>query len=41
MGSGELGTVERVDTALCVPLPMPRDIGCRADLAGGATMDIG
>ena len=41
VGSGELGTVERVDTALCVPLPLPRDIRYRPDLAGGATMDIG
>ena len=41
VGSGELGTIERVDTALCVPLPVPGDIRFRADLAGGATMDIG
>jgi predicted dehydrogenase len=39
--SGEIGTLERVDTAMCIPLPMPRDIRYRADLAGGATMDIG
>ena len=41
LGSGELGTLQRVDTAMCVPLPLPRDIRYRADLAGGATMDIG
>jgi predicted dehydrogenase len=41
VGSGELGTLERVDTAMCVLLPMPRDIRYRSDLAGGAIMDIG
>jgi predicted dehydrogenase len=41
LASGELGILERVDTAMCIPLPMPRDIRYRADLAGGATMDIG
>jgi predicted dehydrogenase len=41
VASGELGTLGRVDTAMCIPLPMPRDIRYRADLAGGAAMDIG
>ena len=41
VASGELGAVERVETALCFPLPKPRDIRYRADLAGGATMDVG
>jgi predicted dehydrogenase len=41
VGSGEIGVLDRVDTAMCIPLPMPRDIRYRVDLAGGATMDIG
>lgn len=39
--SGELGTIERVDTALCFPLPKFSDIRYQYDLAGGATMDVG
>lgn len=39
--SGELGELQRVETFMCVPLPMPRDIRYRYDLAGGATMDVG
>jgi predicted dehydrogenase len=39
--SGELGTVRRVDTALCFPLPRFSDIRYQLDLAGGATMDAG
>jgi len=39
--SGELGTIRRIDTAMCVPLPRPGDIRYRLDLAGGATMDVG
>jgi predicted dehydrogenase len=41
VAGGELGAVERVETSLCIPLPLPRDIRYRAELAGGATMDIG
>jgi predicted dehydrogenase len=39
--SGELGTVRRVETALCFPLPKFSDIRYQYDLAGGATMDVG
>ena len=27
--------------SMCIPLPMPKDIRYRLDLAGGATMDTG
>jgi predicted dehydrogenase len=39
--SGELGTIKRVETALCFPLPKFSDIRYQYDLAGGATMDVG
>jgi predicted dehydrogenase len=39
--SGELGTVRRVDTAFCFPLPRFSDIRYQLELAGGATMDAG
>jgi predicted dehydrogenase len=39
--SGEIGTIERIDTALCFPLPKFSDIRYQYDLAGGATMDVG
>ncbi len=39
--SGELGTVQRIETALCFPLPRFSDIRYQYDLAGGATMDVG
>jgi predicted dehydrogenase len=38
---GELGTIKRVETALCFPLPKFSDIRYQYDLAGGATMDVG
>ena len=38
---GELGSITRVETAMCIPLPLPGDIRYRLDLAGGATMDTG
>ena len=38
---GELGRVRRIETAMCIPLPLPGDIRYRLDLAGGATMDTG
>ncbi|WP_410671221.1 Gfo/Idh/MocA family protein [Amycolatopsis sp. cmx-4-68] len=41
VASGELGTLQRVETALCFPLPKFLDIRYRYDLAGGATMDAG
>ena len=41
VASGELGTIRRVETALCFPLPKFSDIRYQYDLAGGATMDVG
>jgi predicted dehydrogenase len=38
---GDLGTIRRVETALCFPLPRFSDIRYQYDLAGGATMDVG
>src|SRR4029079_12068006 len=37
----ELGTIRRVETALCFPLPKFSDIRYQYDLAGGATMAVG
>jgi predicted dehydrogenase len=41
VASGRLGRVRRIETAMCIPLPIPGDIRYRLDLAGGATMDTG
>ncbi|MGD0883005.1 MAG: Gfo/Idh/MocA family oxidoreductase [Acidimicrobiales bacterium] len=41
ISGGELGDLERVETALCFPLPRFSDIRYQLDLAGGATMDAG
>jgi predicted dehydrogenase len=41
VASGELGTLRRVETALCFPLPKFSDIRYDFGLAGGATMDAG
>ncbi|WP_103335607.1 Gfo/Idh/MocA family protein [Amycolatopsis sp. CA-126428] len=41
VASGELGSLQRVETALCFPLPKFSDIRYDYDLAGGATMDAG
>jgi predicted dehydrogenase len=41
IASGELGKLERVEAALCFPLPRPSDIRYNYSLAGGATMDAG
>ncbi len=41
VAGGELGAVRRIETAMCIPLPLPGDIRYRLDLAGGATMDTG
>ncbi|MCO1580673.1 Gfo/Idh/MocA family oxidoreductase [Crossiella sp. SN42] len=41
IAAGELGTVERIETALCFPLPKFSDIRYRFELAGGAQMDAG
>jgi predicted dehydrogenase len=39
--SGELGPLRRIETSMCIPLPLPNDIRYRYDLAGGAGMDVG
>ncbi|HEX7521074.1 MAG TPA: Gfo/Idh/MocA family oxidoreductase [Acidimicrobiia bacterium] len=39
--TGVLGDIQRVETAMCIPLPLKNDIRYRLDLAGGATMDVG
>jgi len=39
--SGELGTLQRIETSLCFPLPKFSDIRYQYDLAGGALMDVG
>jgi predicted dehydrogenase len=41
VASGQLGKVRRIETNMCIPLPLPGDIRYRLDLAGGATMDTG
>jgi predicted dehydrogenase len=41
VASGELGELRHVEARLCAPLLKPGDIRYRADLAGGATMDMG
>lgn len=41
VASGELGALQRVETALCFPLPKFSDIRYDYALAGGATMDAG
>jgi predicted dehydrogenase len=41
VAGGEIGDLRHVETAMCIPLPMPKDIRYRLDLAGGATMDTG
>jgi predicted dehydrogenase len=41
IASGELGKLERVEAALCFPLPMFSDIRYNYSLAGGALMDAG
>ena len=38
---GVLGRVSRIETSMCIPLPFPKNIRYRYDLAGGATMDVG
>ncbi len=39
--SGELGPLLHVETSMCIPLPLPKDIRYRYDLGGGAVMDVG
>jgi predicted dehydrogenase len=41
IASGELGKLERVESAFCFPLPKFSDIRYDYALAGGATMDVG
>jgi predicted dehydrogenase len=41
VGSGELGEVQRIEAALCFPLPLFKDIRWQLALAGGALMDAG
>jgi predicted dehydrogenase len=41
IASGELGRLERVEAAMCFPLPKFSDIRYDYSLAGGATMDAG
>ena len=41
IASGELGTLERVEAAMCFPLPKFSDIRYDYSLGGGATMDAG
>ena len=38
---GTLGTVRRIETSMCVPLPLPGNIRYDLALGGGATMDTG
>ena len=41
LDEGAVGTVRTIETKLCFPLPMRKDIRWQLDLAGGATMDAG
>lgn len=41
ISAGELGDVQRIDAALCFPLPLFKDIRWQLPLAGGALMDAG
>lgn len=41
IASGELGSLQRVEAAMCFPLPKFSDIRYDYSLAGGATMDAG
>ena len=41
IASGELGKLQRVEAAMCFPLPRFSDIRYNYSLAGGATMDAG
>jgi predicted dehydrogenase len=41
VASGDIGELRHVESSMCIPLPLPKDIRYRLDLAGGATMDTG
>ncbi len=38
---GAIGELRDIESAMCIPLPLPKDIRYRLDLAGGAVMDTG
>ena len=39
--SGAIGTLRRIDTSMCIPLPKRNDIRYQWSLAGGSLMDVG
>jgi predicted dehydrogenase len=41
VAGGELGALQHIETWMCIPLPLFKDIRYQYDLAGGATMDVG
>ncbi len=41
IADGELGQVRRIETSMCFPLPLFRDIRWQLGLAGGSLMDAG
>jgi predicted dehydrogenase len=41
VANGDIGELRHVESSMCIPLPLPKDIRYRLDLAGGATMDTG
>jgi predicted dehydrogenase len=38
---GAIGRLRHIETAMCIPLPLPKDIRYQLALAGGAVMDTG
>jgi predicted dehydrogenase len=41
IGSGEIGAIRHIQTWMCIPLLLPKDIRWQLGLAGGALMDVG
>lgn len=41
VAAGELGAMQHIESWMCIPLPLFKDIRYQYDLAGGATMDVG
>ena len=41
LASGEIGEVRHIETWMCIPLLLPRDIRWQLSLAGGSLMDVG
>ncbi len=41
IASGEIGEIRHVETWMCIPLLLPRDIRWQLPLAGGTLMDVG